>query len=238
MEEKISGIVLTGVNYGESDKIINIFTPEKGVISAKMKSVKKAGAKLKFAYEPFCFAEFVFSLGKVGRTVIGASLIDSFYPLRLDIKKLYSASAILTFAKKFCKENIDSSDVFILALDGLKKIAYGDGNEGAYLLEFMCKALSVSGYALDMIDCCDRQKTEDEKIFFDYFTGRFYCEQCYNGGGREILNQTYRAIKSALNGNAMEKEGVIKGLKLIDFYIENKADLVIEPLKEVIKIYN
>ena len=45
MEEKLSGIVLSGINYGESDKIINVFTPEKGVVSAKMKSVKKAGAK-------------------------------------------------------------------------------------------------------------------------------------------------------------------------------------------------
>ena len=103
MEEKISGIVLSGVNYGESDRIINILTPN-GVVSAKMKSVKKAGAKLKFASEPFCFAEFVFSVGKSLRTVIGASLIDSFYPVRMDIKKLYSASSVLAFAKKFCKE--------------------------------------------------------------------------------------------------------------------------------------
>ena len=60
MEEKLSGIVLGGVNYGENDKIINVFTLEKGVVSAKIKGVKKAGAKLKFASEPFCFAEFVF----------------------------------------------------------------------------------------------------------------------------------------------------------------------------------
>ena len=61
MEEKLSGIVLGGVNFSENDKILNIFTLEKGVISAKIKGVKKAGAKLKFASEPFCFAEFIFS---------------------------------------------------------------------------------------------------------------------------------------------------------------------------------
>ena len=60
MEEKISGIVLGGISFGENDKILNIFTLEKGVISAKIKGVKKAGAKLKFASEPFCFAEFIF----------------------------------------------------------------------------------------------------------------------------------------------------------------------------------
>lgn len=237
MEEKLSGIVLSGVNYGESDKIINIFTPEKGVVSAKMKSVKKAGAKLKFASEPFCFVEFVFSIGKVGRTVIGASLIDSFYPIRLDINKLYSASAILTFARKFCRENIDCQDVFLLAVNALKNIAYGQGETAFYLLEFLCKALYYSGYALDVSDCCDREKTRQDKVFFDYHTGSFYCEECYSGGGREILNETYQAIKSAMAGQVVGAECAVKGLKLIDFYLENKTDVNIEPLKEIIKIY-
>ena len=53
MEEKASGIVLSAVNYGESDKILNIFTLEQGVVSAKIKGVKKAGAKLRFSAEPF-----------------------------------------------------------------------------------------------------------------------------------------------------------------------------------------
>ena len=49
MEEKVSGIVLGGISYGENDKILKLFTLEKGLISAKIKGVKKAGAKLKFA---------------------------------------------------------------------------------------------------------------------------------------------------------------------------------------------
>ena len=61
MEEKLSGIVLGGVNFAENDKILSVFTLEKGVVSAKIKGVKKAGAKLKFASEPFCFAQFIFS---------------------------------------------------------------------------------------------------------------------------------------------------------------------------------
>ena len=89
MEEKARGIVLGGVNFGESDKILKIFTLEKGVVSAKIKGVKKAGAKLKFASEPFCLVEFIFSVSSGRRTIIGASLIDSFYPVREDIEKYF-----------------------------------------------------------------------------------------------------------------------------------------------------
>ncbi|MBQ3219589.1 MAG: DNA repair protein RecO [Clostridia bacterium] len=237
MEEKTSGIVVSSIVYGESDKIINVFTPDKGVVSAKMKSVKKAGAKLKFASEPFCFAEFVFSLGKVGRTVIGASLIDSFYPVRLDLKKLYSASAILTFVKKFCRENINCSDVFLLTVNALKKIAYGTSQELSSLAEFLISALALCGYAIDVnaCHCCGGKITE--KVYFDYRTGGFYCEECFDGQGREILKETYFALFSALNNEKTDDESMIKGLKLLDYYMQNRVDENNEPLKELIKLY-
>ncbi len=237
MEEKLSGIVISGINYGESDKIINVFTPDKGVVSAKLKSVKKAGAKLKFASEPFCFVEFVFSIGKVGRTVIGASLIDSFYPLRLDLNKLYSASAVLSFVKKFCKENIDSSEVFLLCIETLKNLAYGQEDAPKHLLEFLVKGLYFSGYGLELNGCCECKREPFDKVYFDYRTGGFYCQNCYTGSGREILKDTYLAIQSVVGGKQIDTDSAVKGLKLIDYYLENRIDTSVEPLKEIIKIY-
>ena len=116
MEEKLRGIVLSGVNYGESDKILGIFTLEKGLITAKIKGVKKAGAKMKFASEPFCFAEFIFSEKNGKRTVIGASLIDSFYPLREGVEKFFAGGAMVEYTKKFLYEGMKNEDHFILLI--------------------------------------------------------------------------------------------------------------------------
>ena len=135
MEEKLSGIVLNGVQYGESDKILNIFTLEKGTISAKIKGVKKAGAKLKFASEPFCFAEFIFSEVSNRRTVIGASLIESFYALRENIVKYFAGGTILEFIRRFAKENIVSKELFMLSIKTLKDICYSDKDEIDYYSE-------------------------------------------------------------------------------------------------------
>ena len=104
MEEKVCGLVVGAVSYGENDKILSIFTPDKGMISASIKGVKKAGAKLKFASEPFCYAEFVFSVKGDRRTVIGASLIESFYDIRSSVKKYYAGAVVLEFLKKFFKD--------------------------------------------------------------------------------------------------------------------------------------
>ena len=235
MEEKVEGIVISSISYGESDKILNIFTPDKGVISARIKGVKKSGAKLSFAKEPFCFAEFVFSVKGTFRTVIGASLIDSFYPLRENFNRLYSASVVLEFIKRFQKENILSPELFLLTLTSLKKIAYEEG-ELIALTEFLIKALRVTGFALTLSDKCACGNSVKDKVFFDYRTGSFCCEECKDEVARQINYITYQTVKNIEKGEPCESEGVIKALRLMDYYITNKTEENLKTLKELIKL--
>ncbi len=235
MEEKLSGIVLNGISYGENDKILNVFTLEKGLISAKIKGVKKAGAKLKFASEPFCFAEFILTVGRAGYTVINASLIESFYSIRQDIFKYYAGMAVLEFVRRFYRENIVSKQAFISVVDGLKAIAFSD-KPLLGLVNFFITALTQVGYALDLSGCSACRKTFSSRMFFDYSSGAFYCEDCFNGEGREINPDTFTALMKAKDNIEVDKDGTIKALRLIDYYIQNKADETISSLKELLKI--
>ena len=144
----------------------------------------------------------------------------------------------MAFVKKFCRENIDTSDVFFLTVDALKKIAYTDAHFIDYLVEFLLKALACSGYAINLKGCfgCGCELTD--KVYFDYRTGGFYCEDCFNGQGREVLLETYFVLKNAIEGNTSEEKSVVKGLKLIEYFLENRVDVTLEPLKELLKIYS
>ncbi len=235
MEEKLSGIVLNGVSFGESDKILNIFTLEKGTVSAKIKGVKKAGAKLKFASEPFCFAEFVLSEVSGRRTVIGASLLESFYPLREDIVKYFAGGTILEFLRKFAKENIVSKELFMLAIQSLKELCYSDKDTIYILCRFLLFALSHSGYALNLNGCVCCGKEIKGKTFFDYNSGGFFCEECFEGQGREINPSTLLGLSRIERGQELEDKPV-KPLRLLDYYVSNKAEENLASLKELLKI--
>lgn len=236
MEEKISGIIVGGVAVGENDKILNVFTP-KGVVSAKIKGVKKAGAKLKFASEPFCFAEFIFNKTVKFRTVIGASLLDSFYPIRENIEKYYVGATILEFTRKFYKEEIDCSGAFMLVVDTLKTLSYGDLPPKSVLVKFLVSALCESGYALG-VGLCAKCGCKDiqGKVYFDYRRGEFYCENCFDGSGREILKETYIALKKACDEESVSEEDLLKALKLLDYFIEKETGEKLNTLMEVIKL--
>lgn len=236
MEEKLSGIVLGGVSFGENDKILNVFTLEKGVISAKIKGVKKAGAKLKFASEPFCFAEFVFSVKGNMRTVIGASLIDSFYPLREDIHKYFAGGVVLEFVRRFYRENIAPENAFFHTINTLKKLSYGDELYIDELIRFLVLALKDVGFALHVDGICECGNLIDGRTFFDYRSGIFTCEKCFDGVGREVNNQTLKALTAVNEGNFAPMEFKVKALKLLRYYLENRAEEKINSLEELIKI--
>lgn len=237
MEEKMSGIVLGGVSFGENDKILNVFTLEQGVVSAKIKGVKKAGAKLKFASEPFCFVEFIFSKTGANRTVIGASLIDSFYPVREDIVKYFCAGAVVEFVKRFYLKDIVSPDTFLLVVSALKGIAYGDNTPKVTLINFLVSALKVAGFQINLSGCAHCGDKIDGRVFFDYRSGAFECEKCFDGTGREVSIITLNALIAADNGTLKEDDiGTDKALKLLEYYIEYRTDEKINSLKELIKI--
>lgn len=234
MEEKYSGIVLNSVSYGENDKILTIFTLEKGILSAKIKGVKKAGAKMKFASEPFCFAEFVFASKNGLRTVIGASLTDSFYPVREDIRKFFAAGAVAEFVKKFIREGIVSEKLFMLVINALKSLAYGEVRFDVVLASFLTEGLREAGYGLNSDGCFNCGCDICGRTFFDYSVGGFLCEDCFNGTGREVNNSTYRSLAAISAGK--EVPDATKCLKLLNFYITTKAEESIKSLQELIKL--
>lgn len=233
MEEKLDGIVVSATDYRENDKIINVFTLERGVVSAALKGVKKAGAKLKFAAAPFCFAEFMFSVKGDKRTVIGAALRDSFYPIREDLKKLYCGGVVLEFIRKFVKEEMSSFELFFATVAALKDLAYGEENPLSVTSKFLVSALKFSGYALNTAGCFACGKTDFNRVFFDYATGGFYCEECFGKDMREINPETYSALKKVETGEILsEKEGTL-ALRFLNYYVTHKTEEDLKSLKEL-----
>ena len=100
MEIKTEGIVLQSMDYKDNDKLLTLFSPTLGKILVGARGVKKPKAKLSFAVQPFCFAEYILA-EKGGRyTLTGAYQYESFFSLRLDIVRFYAAIAAFLFLYK------------------------------------------------------------------------------------------------------------------------------------------
>lgn len=233
---KTDALVLRAADYGENDKIITLFSLQYGKISAALKGVKKAGAKLKFAAQPFCFAEFVLAKKEEHNTVTSASLTDGFYPLREDIGKFYAAASLAGICDSVLYDGIVNEELFLRAVNALREMCEGD--EAESLISFFLKALELSGYMLSLGSCAGCGAELSGRIFFDLESGCFYCGECARGAGASLstLSVLRKCAGMPYDAALIGKDGKNRALKLLHAYFTAKTDVRVRALAEYIAL--
>jgi len=226
METIVNAIVLRAVDYKENDKILTLFSLEKGIIAAGAKGVKKASAKLRFCAEPFCFAEYVLA-EKNGRfTVIQASEHESFYNIRLDIKKYYAAACVLEFVLGFLPESVESPKLFMNTVNAFKKLSFSAAESIIILEKYILDSLPLCGYALNMNGCGICGKEISDRVFLDAAEGFCVCAECRKQSDVEFNIKTYKLLNNLNTSDEEDVENITaekvienKALKLLLYFI-------------------
>lgn len=226
MEVIVNALVLRAVDYKDSDKILTLYSLERGKITASIKGVKKSGAKLKFASEPFAFCEYVLAEKQGRYTVIGATYIDSFFSLRTDILKYYASAVVGEALNRLTIENESDNALFSLTINTIKKINYTK-SELKSLALYLISLSELSGYKIQKAECAGCNFDIDGRVFFSTKNAEFYCMDCRPDGAMEITLETYNALK-ALDGGSEDVEisasSTLKLLKFLFYYIEIKTE--------------
>lgn len=234
MEVKVNALMLRANDYGEYDKMITLLTAEEGKISAAIKGVRKAKAKLRFAAQPFCFGEYILAKSGGRYTVIGCTEIESFYDLRCDVEKFYAACAICELAGAATYEGQPSEDIFARSVRALSDICLGD--EGEQLIKYLVYVLRQTGYAITACACPACGKTPSgNRVRFDMDGGTFYCHGC--GSGVEASFSTYQILRSAESGlSKPTRDGIKRALRLLREYLVSKTGNQFTSLSEYIRL--
>ena len=239
MEVKTEAIVLQSIDYKDSDKLLTLFSPTLGRITAGIRGVKKPKAKLAFSAQPFCFAEYILA-EKGGRyTVTNAYLHESFFALRYDIVRFYAACAMAEICLAILYENETYEGLFVALIEGLKALALDDTDSAEAVLTFTLVALRESGYPLDLgfLEECGGDIAE--KLWFDFADGRFTTfDRCTQGERASV--STYHTLRKCA-GLTYDEEALPGGrkraLRLVKAYILEKTESKLDNLGEFIRLY-
>ncbi len=230
MEIKVNALVTRAVEYKENDKILTLYSLEKGKITAGIKGVKKSGAKLKFASEPFCFAEFILANKGDRNTVINATFIDSFYNLRTSLLKYYVSSVVSETVNSIIEQEGSDAKLFDLIINTVKHISYGN-NEKAVLCKYLYLFSKYNGYEIQDTNCHLCGEDIVGRVYFNVNNATFSCNECKNNLFIEITNETYKTLKfineTSFEELASNKEIIDcdKLLKFLFYYLKAKTDV-------------
>ena len=237
MEVKINALMLRAVDYKDNDKMLTLYSVEKGLVSACVRGVKKAGAKLLFSAQPFCFAEYLLNVNVERATVIGATELESFYNLRLDITAYYCATAISEYLIK-CAGEEQNERLFVCAVNAVKQLNFTNENKYKVLCDFLFKALEIDGYAVKGAGCdnCGELAHLGEFAYFDFEKGVLYCENCAKDGSTRILTATAEAMQCVFLNQACETQNLKYLLKFLNYYLELKMGVRLKSIEELLQL--
>lgn len=174
-------VVLRRQDLGEADRLLTIFTPDRGKFRVVAKGVRKPRSRKAGHLEPLTRARLMLARGRELDIITQAEAIDLFPSLRDDLIKLGQASYAVELLDRFTVEEGASQRLYELLVDTLDRLEAG--NEAAVALRFFeLRMLDLVGYRPELFRClgCGRDIRPQDQ-FFSFALGGVLCPACGRG---------------------------------------------------------
>ncbi len=175
-------------NLGEADKIITLFSAERGLIRAVAKGARKPGSKIAGRAELLAVNKLLLANGKSLDIITQAEGIESFKSLRNDLDRL---SYALYYAELTCNLgqglNQESELYFDVFLKALRQLCQAGGNYIYHCLNFQLSLLDLLGLRPELDSCvvCRKRLIESDLSVFHHELGGAICNECFSKGNVE-----------------------------------------------------
>jgi DNA repair protein RecO (recombination protein O) len=200
---KTEAVVLRSFRLGEADRVLHVYTLDRGRIGAVAKGVRKTKSRYGARLEPLSHSELVLHQGSGElQTVTGAELIHSHHetreePYRLGVALVAAEAMLRLFPEEEANERAFRALTRFLELTDELEPAGPNPTLDPLVLSFQLKLLWLSGYLPHVTSCAECGAGED---LFAYSpqAGGAVCRACADGTGLPLSPDGLTAIDGLL----------------------------------------
>jgi DNA repair protein RecO (recombination protein O) len=211
---KTEAVVLRSFRFAEADRVLHLYTLERGRVGAVAKGVRKTTSRFGARLEPFSHVELLLHQGTGElHTVTGASLVDAHRPTR---ENSYRLSVGLVGAEAMLRLYVEEEQNarafealtrFLSALDAVPAGMKGRAGLDPLALAFQLKLLWLSGYVPHLEACVECGHT-DELVGYLPRAGGAVCAACAPTETVALSPEGYRGIAALLRSPLAEAHGL------------------------------
>ncbi len=164
---RAQAIVLKRSDFGEADRLLTLYTPDRGKLRAIAKGARKPSSRKSGHVELFTHSMLLLAKGRHLDIVTQADTLDAFLPLRANLERLGYAYYLAELVDQFNGEGIENRALFDLLLHALRWLG-DDASDPALLARFFeLHLLQHVGYRPQLFHCvhCGREIKPDENFF-------------------------------------------------------------------------
>lgn len=232
-----NAINLKSYSISEADKIILMYSKEKGLIKGIAKGIKKTNSKLGGRMDLLVANKMMLNKGRNLDTICQAEALNTFFNLRSDINKLFYAMYCCEIVTNFGTENDpNSEEIYNLFYTFLDNISCAKTKEQVMLsvLRFQLKIMNITGYSLELSECVKCHKTIGEEFYFSIEQGGILCGHCALDINKKV--KIHNKIRGFLN--TLLNEEFNSHTRYDDLATEKVCDICINLLKSYIEYYS
>ncbi|MDD4351496.1 MAG: DNA repair protein RecO [Candidatus Gracilibacteria bacterium] len=211
---KKEAIILSRRDYGETDRLLCIYSLETGKQTVLAKGVRKPLSKLGGFLEQFSHVELVLSGGKLA-IVNDSNILHSLKDLRSDYSLVEKANHIAQTLQILTEEESEHPELFHLLLESLLLLSKKLVPEliPAY---FYLNFLKLHGFAPNLEACgdCDCDLCVDQ-VYFGEPYNCFHCAKCGSAKEPQLSVSNAKLLKLIL-GQKLSFLSKISGLQKTD----------------------
>lgn len=181
-QERTEAVVLRGVDYSETSRIVTFLSPDRGRLTCMAKGVRRKNSPLSVVIDTFNRVEAVY-YWKDGRGIqllAEASLLDGFGPLKADLEKAAFASLPLEIAYRVAHENEPSYALYATLVRGFESLCVWPGEARAHVCWQVIQLLIAAGFEPTLTSCveCGQVVSDRSDVVGFSYKGGVTCPDC------------------------------------------------------------
>jgi len=193
----VEAVIISHRDFGEADRLVNLFSLEGGKIRALAKGVRNIRSRKAAYLEPFMHSKVVLARGKTFWIITQADAIHNNLAIRDSLVKTGQSAYVMELADRLSIEEDPAPAVFRLLVNTLKRII--ESRDAFVVLRFFeLRLLDQAGFRPDLTDCvgCGKKITAQDQ-YFSSAQGGVLCPACgkLHNHTREVSLNTLRFLR-------------------------------------------
>ena len=174
---KTEGVVLREVEYNDADKLLDILTRDRGLMTVRARGVRRRASELKSACQLLTYSEFTLFENRGRYTINEASSLEQFRQLREDIELLALGSYFAQAASVIAQEDAPNPELLSLLLNSLYALGRLQKPQLLVKAAFELRLACLAGFSPEVSACVVCGSAAPDR--FNLSGGFTHCSSCH-----------------------------------------------------------
>ena len=207
---RTEAIVLSRTDVGETNRILTVFTPNRGKVAVIAKGVRKPLSRLGPHLEYFTRCRLMLARGRDLDVVTGAETVDAHLGLRNNLEAYGHASHMVEMLNRMTQDRQENQAIYDLLSSSLDLLAEGV-NPFAVTRHYELALLSLLGYRPELYKCvvCNAELLAEPNTLTGRLGGMI-CPRCRasDAGSRTLSVNAQKYLRT------LDRQGLAAAVRL------------------------